>query len=215
MDQEKIGRFIAELRKENSLTQKELAEKLNVSDRTVGNWERGRNLPDPSLFVPLCSILGITLTELFNGDRIETEHIIEKTDEVLTNVIEENKMYSVILIISSIIMSISIVIFFIPVLMALDKTPSIIIISIGLFLLTLGWSLKLTVWKRKNNKVIENTGMGFSSALTLVFITLKLTNYINWPWIWVFSPLWIGIGLIILFFMVILIIGRIKKGKWW
>ncbi len=57
--------------------------------------------------------------------------------------------------------------------------------------------------------------MGFSSALTLVFITLKLTNYINWPWIWVFSPLWIGIGLIILFFMVILIIGRIKKGKWW
>ena len=156
MDQEKIGRFIAELRKENSLTQKELAEKLNVSDRTVGNWERGRNLPDPSLFVPLCSILGITLTELFNGERIETEHIIEKTDKVLTNVIEENKMYSIILIISSIIMSISIVIFFIPVLMALDKTPSIIIISIGLFLLMLGWSLKLTVWKRKNNKVIEN-----------------------------------------------------------
>ena len=180
MDQEKIGRFIAELRKENSLTQKELAEKLSVSDRTVGNWERGRNLPDPSLFVPLCSILGITLTELFNGERIETEHIIEKTDEVLTNAIEENKMYSVILIISSIIMSISIVIFFIPVLMALDKTPSIIIISIGLFLLMLGWSL-------------------------------KLTNYINWPGIWVFSPLWIGIGLIILFFMVILIIGRIKK----
>lgn len=148
MDQEKIGRFIAELRKENSLTQKELAEKLSVSDRTVGNWERGRNLPDPSLFVPLCSILGITLTELFNGERIETEHIIEKTDEVLTNAIEENKMYSVILIISSIIMSISIVIFFIPVLMALDKTPSIIIISIGLFLLMLGWSLKLTVWKK-------------------------------------------------------------------
>ena len=180
MDQEKIGRFIAELRKENSLTQKELAEKLSVSDRTVGNWERGRNLPDPSLFVPLCSILGITLTELFNGERIETEHIIEKTDKVLTNVIEENKMHSILLIISSIIMSISIVIFFIPVLMALDKTPSIIIISIGLFLLMLGWSL-------------------------------KLTNYINWPWIWVFSPLWIGIGLIILFFMVILIIGRIKK----
>lgn len=148
MDQEKIGRFIAELRKENSLTQKELAEKLSVSDRTVGNWERGRNLPDPSLFVPLCSILDITLTELFNGERIEKEHIIEKTDEVLTNVIEENKMYSVILIISSIIMSISIVIFFIPVLMALDKTPSIIIISSGLFLLMLGWSLKLTVWKK-------------------------------------------------------------------
>ena len=100
------------------------------------------------MFVPLCSILDITLTELFNGERIETEHIIEKTDEVLTNVIEENKMYSVILIISSIIMSISIVIFFIPVLMALDKTPSIIIISSGLFLLMLGWSLKLTVWKK-------------------------------------------------------------------
>lgn len=114
-----------------------------------GTGKGGRNLPDPSLFVPLCSILGITLTELFNGERIETEHIIEKTDKVLTNVIEENKMHSILLIISSIIMSISIVIFFIPVLMALDKTPSIIIISSGLFLLMLGWSLKLTVWKRK------------------------------------------------------------------
>ena len=133
MDQEKIGRFIAELRKENSLTQKELAEKLNVSDRTVGNWERGRNLPDPSLFVPLCSILDITLTELFSEKELKKNILLEKTDEVLTNVIEENKMYSVILIISSIIMSISIVIFFIPVLMALDKTPSIIIISIGYF----------------------------------------------------------------------------------
>lgn len=95
MDQEKIGRFIAELRKENNLTQKEMAEKLNVSDRTIGNWERGRNLPDSSLFVPLCSILDITLTELFSGERIEKEHIIEKTDKVLINVIEDNKMYKI------------------------------------------------------------------------------------------------------------------------
>ena len=54
MNQEKIGRFIAECRKEKNMTQQELAEKLGVSDRTVGNWENGRNMPDLSLFTPLC-----------------------------------------------------------------------------------------------------------------------------------------------------------------
>ena len=67
MDQEKIGKFIAKLRKEKKLSQKELAEKLGVSDRSISNWENGKNMPDLSLFKPLCEELGISINELMNG----------------------------------------------------------------------------------------------------------------------------------------------------
>lgn len=69
MDVSKIGRFIAQLRREKDLTQRELAQKLGVSDRAVSKWERGLNLPDASLFEPLCGILDISVTELLRGER--------------------------------------------------------------------------------------------------------------------------------------------------
>ena len=56
--------------------------------------------------------------------------------------------------------------------------------------------------------------MGFISVLTLIFIVLKLTNNISWSWIWVLSPIWITAVLLIIIFAVIMIGGRIKKGKW-
>ena len=69
MDQQKIGRFIAQCRKEKSLTQEQLAETLGVSNRSVSRWENGNNLPDVSLFQPLCDVLNITLEELLDGER--------------------------------------------------------------------------------------------------------------------------------------------------
>ena len=69
MDQQKIGRFIAQTRKENSLTQEQLAEKLGVSNRSISRWENGKNMPDVSLFQPLCDTLGITMEELLDGER--------------------------------------------------------------------------------------------------------------------------------------------------
>ena len=217
MNQEKIGKFIAELRKENKLTQQELAEKLGVSDRTIGNWENGRNLPDPSLFKPLCSTLKITLTELFNGERIKEEELVEKTDEVLTNVIKHSKIDGVLQIISSIVITIGMILFFIPTLKGFNQMLSIITISVGICLVIFGLSLKSTVWERSNNKTIKNTGMGFTSGLTLLFITLKLTDHIDWSWIWVLSPLWIGTSLVIILLIIIftidLIVEKIKKKK--
>ena len=86
MNQEKIGLFIAKLRKENNMTQQDLAEKLGVSDRTVGNWENGRNLPDVSLFKPLCNSLNITVNDLISGEIIDNNK--EKLEENLINTIE-------------------------------------------------------------------------------------------------------------------------------
>ncbi len=64
------------------------------------------------------------------------------------------------------------------------------------------------------DKKVRSGGMGFISVLTLIFIVLKLTNNIKWSWIWVLSPIWISIILIVIIFAIILIVGRIKKGRW-
>ena len=73
MDQIKIGKFIAECRKSKSMTQTQLAEMLNTTNKSVSKWENGSCLPDPSLYEPLCDILGITINELFAGQKITNE----------------------------------------------------------------------------------------------------------------------------------------------
>lgn len=87
MNQEKIGKFIANCRKEKNITQQELAEKLGVSDRTIGNWENGRNMPDLSLFKPLCQELDITLNDLISGEKVKEKEYQEKLEENIINTI--------------------------------------------------------------------------------------------------------------------------------
>ena len=88
MNQEKIGCFIAKCRKEKKMTQSELAEKLGVTDKSIGNWENGRNMPDLSLFKPLCDELGITINELLSGEKIKKEEYQEKLEENIINTID-------------------------------------------------------------------------------------------------------------------------------
>lgn len=90
MNQEKIGRLIAECRKEINLTQVELAEKLGVTDKSVSKWENGKCLPDVSLYKDLCNILGITLNEFFIGEKIKEEDFKEQADNNLLNAIENS-----------------------------------------------------------------------------------------------------------------------------
>ena len=68
MNQEKIGKFILELRKEKNMTQMELAEKIGVTDRAISKWENGRGMPDLSLLFPLCKELGVTINDLLSGE---------------------------------------------------------------------------------------------------------------------------------------------------
>ena len=75
MDQIKIGKFIAECRKNKNLTQADLANKLNITDRAVSKWENGKSLPDFSIMFDLCKILDITINDLLSGE------IIDKKEE--------------------------------------------------------------------------------------------------------------------------------------
>ena len=83
MNQEKIGKFITELRKQKNMTQQELADKLNVTDRAVGNWENGRRLPDYSILKDLCDTLGITINELLSGEKIPKDEYLENAEKNL------------------------------------------------------------------------------------------------------------------------------------
>ncbi len=87
MNQIKIGAFISERRKAKGWTQSQLAEKLEITDKAVSKWETGRSMPDLSLFLPLCTLLEVTLNELFAGECIAEEKLKEKADEVLMDVI--------------------------------------------------------------------------------------------------------------------------------
>ncbi len=83
MEQEKIGKFISACRKEKGLTQMQLAEKLNITNRAVSKWETGKSMPDVSLMLDLCGILGITVNELLSGERITMEDYQKKAEENL------------------------------------------------------------------------------------------------------------------------------------
>jgi transcriptional regulator with XRE-family HTH domain len=90
MDQIKIGNFIAFLRKEQNLTQRELAERLGVTDRAISKWENGRGMPDLSLLVPLCEVLNISVNELRCGERIEKEDLPEKAQDTLIDALTDS-----------------------------------------------------------------------------------------------------------------------------
>ncbi len=83
MEQNAIGKFIAACRNEKGLTQMQLAEKLNITNRAVSKWETGKCMPDASLMLNLCDILGITVNELLSGERITMEDYQKKAEENL------------------------------------------------------------------------------------------------------------------------------------
>ena len=89
MDQLKIGKFIAECRKQNGLTQLQLSEKLSITDKAVSKWERGIAMPDSSIMLELCDILGISVNELLSGERIDMERNDQKNEQLLLEMAKE------------------------------------------------------------------------------------------------------------------------------
>ena len=89
MDQIKIGKFIAECRKKENLTQAQLAERLNITDRAVSKWENGRAMPDTSIMLELCNILGISVNELLSGGEINMENNNQQNEELLLGLAKE------------------------------------------------------------------------------------------------------------------------------
>ena len=89
MDQVKIGKFIAECTKKSNLTQMQLAEKLNITDRAVSKWENGKSMPDSSIMLELCDIVSISVNELLSGEKISMENNNQKNEQLLLDMARE------------------------------------------------------------------------------------------------------------------------------
>ena len=91
MDQGKTGKFIAENRKAQNLTQKQLADTLGISDKTVSKWECGKGLPEVSPMLPLCSTLRITVNDLLSGEKVSETDYQKKAEENMMDLMRENE----------------------------------------------------------------------------------------------------------------------------
>ena len=100
MNQLKIGKFIADCRKGLGLTQMDLAEKLNITDRAVSKWENGRAMPDSSIMIELCDISKISVNELLKGEKISMENNNQKNEQLLLDMAKELEQKNKILWIS-------------------------------------------------------------------------------------------------------------------
>lgn len=91
MDQLKIGKFIAACRKKSNLTQAQLAEKLNITDRAISKWETGKSMPDSSVMLELCDVLGISVTDLLCGEVVTMENYNKELENNLLEMIKQKE----------------------------------------------------------------------------------------------------------------------------
>lgn len=91
MDQVKIGKFIAQRRKQANLTQIQLAEKLNITDRAISKWETGKSLPDASIMLELCGLLGITVNDLLSGEVVIMDNYNENIEKNLLEMVKQKE----------------------------------------------------------------------------------------------------------------------------
>lgn len=89
MDQVKTGKFIKTVRKEKNLTQREVAERLNISEKTVSKWETGNGMPEVGLMLPLCELLEISVNELLSGERLDEKQYLKRAEEIIMELLKE------------------------------------------------------------------------------------------------------------------------------
>lgn len=151
MDQIKIGRFIAAMRKEKSYTQRQLADILGISDKTVSKWETGNGLPDVSLMMPLCDALGINVNELLSGERLSDADYKKKAEENIMNLVKEKEESKKNIILSVIVCFVTIL--------------------AGVTIVTLSGLLEMDIWLRVLliiiSIVVMSGGIGVAAALDM------------------------------------------------
>ena len=149
MDQVKTGQFIKACRKEKALTQREVAEKLNISEKTVSKWETGNGLPEVSLMLPLCDLLEISVNELLSGERLDQKRYFEKAEQNIMSLIQEKAEAKKKLIIAVIV--------------------ALVTIAAGLTIIILADLLEMQVWLKVvlsvGGSVIILVGVGIACVL--------------------------------------------------
>ena len=150
MDQVKIGKFIAECRKNKKLTQAELAEKLNITDRAISKWETGKGMPDSSIMLDLCSELGITVNELLSGEVITMDNYNKEMENKLIEMVRQKEESDRrLLVFEWVIGILSCMVLFVPIfvgaLLPMEEWQKIIIVLSGFIPAFVGFCFALRI----------------------------------------------------------------------
>lgn len=149
MDQIQIGQFIKALRKEKNLTQREVAERLNISEKTVSKWETANGLPEVSLMLPLCELLEISVNELLSGERLNENKYKNKAEQNIMRLMEEKAETEKKIIMSAIISAITVL------------ASAALVLLAGLLEMPIGLRIFLVILAI----VIVGTGIGLACVL--------------------------------------------------
>lgn len=150
MDQIKIGKFIAECRKNQNMTQAELAEKLNITDRAISKWETGKGMPDSSIMLELCNELGISVNELLSGEVIKMENYNVNAEKNLLEMAKKEeqqnkKMMMYEYVIGTMSAVTFLVLMFVLAYASLDTVVKIILFVLAFIILIVGISFALKI----------------------------------------------------------------------
>lgn len=142
MDQIKIGKFIAEERKSKGYTQRQLAEILGISDKTISKWERGNGFPEVSLLLPLCGELEISVNELLTGERVSDDDYRKKAEENMLNLVKEAQESKKKIVLSAMVAGVTIIaalpLFIISGTFDMELWLRVVLIGIGAFVIAVG-----------------------------------------------------------------------------
>lgn len=169
MDSVKIGKFIKECRKEKGITQKELAEFLMISDKTVSKWETGNGMPEVSLMVPLSNMLCISVNELLSGERLEGDEYRKKAEENIVKIMkeknEERKKFILVNTLAFMFCIACVPIFIVAGLLEIETFVRIVLVVGGLIFLAVGLVMFCEIDRKIGYFECKNCGHKFEPTL--------------------------------------------------
>ncbi len=188
MEQAKIGKFIANKRKEQGLTQLQLAEKLGITDRAVSKWETGKSLPDASLMPELCKLLKITINDLLCGEVVSVENYNEKAEKALLEMVKkeeiQNKkllMYEKVIGFGSTISYL--ILIFVTSFLVKNTTAQIVLFILAFALLIIGVSFALKIETETGYYECQNCHNKYVPKYSSVYFAIHFgtTRYMKCP----------------------------------
>ena len=188
MDQLKIGRFIAECRKDAGLTQKQLAEKLNITDRAVSKWETGKALPDSSIMLELCLILKITVNDLLSGEVITMDNYNKELENRLIEMVKQKEESDKRLLNMEIVVGVIYIVFMLTLTviasyLQIEEWLRILLILIGLAPILIACPFMLKIEQVAGYYECKKCGHRYVPAYKNVFLAMHInrTRYLKCP----------------------------------
>ncbi len=188
MNQMKIGKFIADLRKSKNMTQMQLAEKLGITDRAISKWENGKALPDASLMLDLCKELGITVNDLLSGEVVSMNEYNEKSEQNLVEMVRQKEKTDKTLLSLEILVGVMcVIVLFLLVIFAsyvqMEEWQRVVLILIGLIPLLVATPFMLKIEQTAGYYQCAKCGHKYVPTYKSVFVAAHMgrTRYMKCP----------------------------------